>query len=102
MLAAYAELWAAIGADGDVLPAVTVHDSLAVECPAERVDWVAAAVADALQRGFARWCPDVPLHVDVDVRTSLSDTDVVRSFAFSELAPPADVPALQDVGSTGS
>jgi DNA polymerase I-like protein with 3'-5' exonuclease and polymerase domains len=102
MLAAYAELWAAIGADGDVLPAVTVHDSLAVECPAERVEWVAAVLADAMLRGFARWCPDVPLHVDTDVRTSLSDADVVRSFAFSELAPPAGVPALQDMGSTGS
>ena len=88
MLAAYAELWAEIGADAELLPAVTVHDSLAVECPVERAEWVASAELEALRRGFARWCPDVPLAVDVDVRTSLSDADVVRSFTLSDPTRP--------------
>ena len=102
MLAAYAELWAMIGGDADLLPAVTVHDSLAVECPGDRAEPVAAAVVEALRRGFARWCPDVPLAVDVDVRTSLSDGDVVRRFAPADLAASAAARPLQDVGSTGS
>ena len=105
MLAAYAELWAEIGADADLLPAVTVHDSLAVECPLERAEWVASAELEALRRGFARWCPDVPLHVEVDVRTSLSDTDVVRSFALSDLTRPVAGSAtgrLSHAASTGS
>jgi hypothetical protein len=92
MLGAYGELWTAIGSDGDLLPAVTVHDSLAVECPLDRADEVAAALVEALRRGFARWCTDVPLAVDVDVRTSLSDSDVTRTF------PPS---AFPDAGRAG-
>lgn len=105
MLAAYAELWALIGSDADLLPAVTVHDSLVVECPLDRAEPVAAAVVEALRRGFARWCTDVPLAADVDVRTSLSDGDVVRRLTAAAVAvrgTTAADRALQDVGSTGS
>jgi DNA polymerase I-like protein with 3'-5' exonuclease and polymerase domains len=84
MLAAYAELWASLRADRDLSPAVTVHDSVAVECSQERADEVGAMVLAALERGFGRWCPDVPLAVEIDVRSSLSDSDVIRA-----LDPPS-------------
>lgn len=78
MLAAYAELWARLADDPDVLPAVTVHDSVAVECPGHRALEVAEAVNEALAAGFARFCPDVPLAVDLDVRSSLASVDVIE------------------------
>jgi DNA polymerase I-like protein with 3'-5' exonuclease and polymerase domains len=77
MLAAYGELWARFAHDPDVLPAVTVHDSVVLECPLHRASEVAEQVEAALVAGFGRFCPDVPLAVDVDVRASLSSDDVL-------------------------
>jgi hypothetical protein len=72
MLAAYAELWERLAGDVELAPVLTVHDSLVVECPEGRADEVGAMVVASLEAGFARVCPDVPLAVDVDTRTSLA------------------------------
>jgi DNA polymerase I-like protein with 3'-5' exonuclease and polymerase domains len=77
MLAAYAELWARIAGDDQLAPVLTVHDSLVVECPLERAGEVSAVVRAALEAGFARFCPDVPLEVDLDVRPSLAPLGAV-------------------------
>jgi DNA polymerase I-like protein with 3'-5' exonuclease and polymerase domains len=72
MLAAYAELWERLAGDVELAPVLTVHDSLVVECPEGRADEVGAMVVASLEAGFARFCPDVPLAVDVDTRSSLA------------------------------
>ena len=68
MLVAYGELWRLIAGWSSVEPVVTVHDSLVVECDERDADEVAWLVFSALQRGFARFCPDVPVAVSFDVR----------------------------------
>lgn len=84
MLAAYGELWRLIAARPTVEPVVTVHDSIVVCCDETDADEVAGLVLTALQRGFARFCPDVPVAVSLDVRRSLADADLVRT-----VRPPA-------------
>ena len=72
MLAAYAELWDRIAPDRELWPVLTVHDSIVVECPAERAEEVARMVRDAIVAGFGRFCVDVPVGVDIDIRPSLA------------------------------
>ena len=72
MLGAYAALWARIGADDSLWPVLTVHDSIVVECPADRAEEVCKMVEEAVVAGFGQFCPDVPVTVDIDVRPSLS------------------------------
>ncbi|MDH4148562.1 MAG: DNA polymerase, partial [Acidimicrobiia bacterium] len=80
MLAAYGELWSILASEASWAPVLTVHDSLVVECPADDAGRAGTALLDALRRGFGRFCPDVPLAVDLDVRTSLADASVVERY----------------------
>jgi len=77
MLAAFDLLWAWMADDPEVWPVQTVHDSVVLECPEHRAGEVAGRVRAALSAAMTRFCPDVAVRVDVDVRTSLDDADVV-------------------------
>lgn len=86
MLEAYARLWAWLGDDEAVWAVQTVHDSVVLECPLERAGEVRLRLEAALAGAMARFCPDVAVRVDVDVRHSLADADII---AAEELpAPP--------------
>lgn len=86
MLAAFARLWEWLADDPDVWPVQTVHDSVVLECPAERRDEVCRKLGEALTDAMARYTPDVAVRVDVDARGSLSGADVLPADAS-----PADV-----------
>jgi hypothetical protein len=77
MLAAFGLLWHRLADDTEVWPVQTVHDSVVLECPAGRAAEVAGLLEQAMMQAMARFCPDVAVRVDVDVRTSLADTDVI-------------------------
>ena len=67
-----------VGGPGDeVRPVQTVHDSVVVECAQSAGSAVAGQLKEALEGAMARFCPDVVAHADADVRTSLSDGDVI-------------------------
>ena len=83
MLAAFATLQhTLVPGDGDgvgldVRPVQTVHDSVVVECDLSAGLAVAGRLKEALEGAMARFCPDVVAYADADVRTSLSDRDVI-------------------------
>ncbi|MDY7101299.1 MAG: DNA polymerase [Actinomycetota bacterium] len=77
MLAAYGRLWGEIAADESIWPVQTVHDSLVVECDRADAHRVGAVLRSVMAGAFEDLCPDVPAVVDVDVRTTLSDDDVI-------------------------
>jgi len=79
MLAAFGLLWERFADDGEVWPVQTVHDSVVLECPTERAGEVAGVLEAAMVAAMARFCPDVAVRVDVDVRLSLADDDVLDS-----------------------
>jgi hypothetical protein len=54
-----------------------VHDSVVVECDAVEAGAVATEVKTALESAMRRFCSDVTPRADVDIRTSLSETDVL-------------------------
>ena len=77
MLAAFAGLWDEFADDDEVWPVQTVHDSVVLECPRARAGEVASLLERTMAGAMARFCPDVAVRVDVDVRTSLADADVI-------------------------
>jgi hypothetical protein len=77
MLAAYGMLPERLRAVPAVAPVQTVHDSVVVECPAEHGVETARTLKATLEDALAAMCPDVPPRADADVRTSLSDADVL-------------------------
>jgi hypothetical protein len=79
MLAAYGDLHRRLRAFSSARPVQTVHDSVVIECDAVEAESVAADVKAALESAMRRFCPDVTPRADVDIRTSLSEADVVRS-----------------------
>ncbi len=78
MLAAYGDLHERLRAFPSARPVQTVHDSVVIECDTAEADAVAAEVRTALESAMRRFCPDVTPRADVDIRTSLSEADVVR------------------------
>ncbi len=79
MLDAFARLHNRLGAIEGAKGVQTVHDSVVVECLESDADKVAALVRDTLEEAMQHWCPNVPAVVDTDIRTSLSDKDIVRT-----------------------
>lgn len=77
MLEAYGMLHQRLRSFPDAAGVQTVHDSVVVECPADRADELAAVVKSTLEDAMALWCPDIPAVADTDIRRSLSDADVV-------------------------
>lgn len=77
MLVAYGDLHHRLRQHPTARPVQTVHDSIVIECDRGDAGAVAADVVAALEAASLRYCPDVTPKVDVDVRTSLSDRDVL-------------------------
>lgn len=77
MLVAYADLHRRLGRFPSARPVQTVHDSVVVECDRADAARVVEEVRAALEDATRRFCPDVTPKADVDVRTSLADTDVI-------------------------
>ena len=77
MLLAYADLHRRLRRYPEAWPVQTVHDSIVVEC--RRVDGpvLAREIRQAMEEASLRLCPDVVPRADVDLRTSLSDGDVL-------------------------
>ena len=78
MLEAYAGLHRGLRAFPSARPVQTVHDSVVIECDIAEADAVADVVREALEAASLRFCPDVRPQVDVDVRRSLDEADVVE------------------------
>lgn len=78
MLTAYADLHHRLGPYPGAKPVQTVHDSVVVECGRKEAPRVAVEVREALEQASLRFCPDVAAKADVDIRTSLSDSDIVE------------------------
>lgn len=56
----------------------TVHDSVVIECDEQDAPALAIEVKEALEAAMSHWCPDVPTRADTDLRTSLSETSIVK------------------------
>jgi DNA polymerase I-like protein with 3'-5' exonuclease and polymerase domains len=67
-------------------PVITVHDSITIECDKADADLVANLLRDAVEGAMNRYCPTVVAKVDVDVRASLSDDDILWELAPREAA----------------
>ncbi len=78
MLAAYGNVHHRLRAFPTARPVQTVHDSVVIECDRSDAPAVAGAVKESLESAMRRFCPDVTPRADVDIRTSLSETDVLR------------------------
>lgn len=78
MLAAYGALHASLQLFSDARPVQTVHDSVVVECDRANAVAVAETVRTVLESTSRRFCPDVAAKADVDIRSSLDDSDVVQ------------------------
>lgn len=79
MLVAYADLDRRLRSVPGARPVQTVHDSVVIECERSDAGRVVVAVRDALEAASRRFCPDVTPGADVDIRTSLADTDVIAT-----------------------
>lgn len=77
MLVAYADLHRRLCARDGALPVQTVHDSIVVECNRPDAEALAHDMREALEQASLRFCPDVVPRADVDIRTSLADSDVL-------------------------
>ena len=77
MLAAYALVHDALGRFDEAFGVQTVHDSVVVECRADQATEVARAVKAAMEAGLARFCPDVAVRADTDIRRSLDPADII-------------------------
>lgn len=91
MLEAFARLWTWLADDPDVWPVQTVHDSVVLECPAARAAEVRRRLEAELAAAMARFCPDVAVRVDVEVRRSLADADVLAPAELLAVPVPAGV-----------
>ncbi len=69
----------------------TVHDSVLVECDRSEAVEVATTVKRTLEEAMLLWCPDVPAVADTDIRTSLSDSDVIDLAEVGSPQQPAGV-----------
>ncbi len=79
MLAAYADLDQRLRSIPSSRPVQTVHDSVVIECDRSDAGRVTVEVREALEAASRRFCPDVRPRADVDVRISLSESDIVES-----------------------
>ena len=86
MLAAYANLHLRLQCYPGAVPVQTVHDSVVIECDRAYAVDLMVEVRESLEQASLRFCPDVAPRADVDVRTSLSDHDVI---AVSDLVKVA-------------
>ena len=88
MLVSYAMLHERLSHRPTAWPVQTVHDSVVVECDRDEAEVVMIEVAQSLEEASLVFCPDVTPKADVDIRTTLADSDVVKLY---EPNPSADV-----------
>lgn len=79
MLAAYADLHLRLRSYPGARPVQTVHDSVVIECSMADAPQLVEEVREALEQASSSFCPDVVPKADVDVRRSLSESDVLRT-----------------------
>ncbi len=77
MLAAYADLGHRLRRYPSARPVQTVHDSVVIECDRFEAAQLVKEVREALEQASLLFCPDVTPKADVDIRRSLSDSDVL-------------------------
>lgn len=58
-------------------PVLSVHDSLVLEVDEADAQDLAIVIARSVEAAMARFCPGVTCKVDVDIRRSLADDDVI-------------------------
>ncbi len=79
MLAAYALIHDRLGRYDEAFGVQTVHDSVVVECRADQATDIARDVKEAMEAGLARFCPDVAVRADTDIRRSLDPSDIITT-----------------------
>ena len=79
MLEAYGLLNGRLSRFSEAVGVQTVHDSVVVECRRDEAIEVASLVKATMEEAMRLWCPDIPAQADTDIRTSLSDNDVVET-----------------------
>ena len=77
MLIAYQDLHHRLATIRSAQPVQTVHDSVVIECHRDDAAAVTHEVRSALEQACARLCPTIKPKVDIDVRASLAETDVL-------------------------
>lgn len=77
MLTAYADLHTRLRDYPGAVPVQTVHDSVVIECNRAEAPAIVREVREALEEASKRFCPDVVPKADVDIRTTLADSDIV-------------------------
>jgi DNA polymerase I-like protein with 3'-5' exonuclease and polymerase domains len=77
MLVAYAELDRRLRGIPNARPVQTVHDSVVIECDRTDARRVMIDVREALESASRRFCPEVQPRADVDVRSSLAESDIL-------------------------
>lgn len=85
MLDAYGHLHRSLTAYPTARPVQTVHDSVVIECDVTDASAVAELVRRALEAASVRLCPDVVPGVDIDIRRSLSEQDLMDAAASTKL-----------------
>ena len=78
VLNAFANIWEMLKQYPGAYPVQSVHDSLTIECYEDQSKEIAQKVKKSLEEAMLNWCPTVPAKADCDIRTSLSDEDVVE------------------------
>jgi len=79
MLEAYGLLHVRLSRFDNAVGVQTVHDSVVVECNRSDAHEVGIVVKDTMEEAMQIWCPDIPAKADTDVRSSLSDQDVIEN-----------------------
>ena len=79
MLEAYGLLYIRLSRFDSAIGVQTVHDSVVVECNRSDAHEVAKVVKGTMEEAMRTWCPDIPAKADTDVRSSLSDHDVIEN-----------------------
>ena len=79
MLEAYGLLNERLVAFSEAFGVQTVHDSVVVECNLDEAPAIASVVKAAMEEAMQIWCPDIPAQADTDIRSTLSDGDVIET-----------------------
>ena len=79
MLEAYGLLHMRLAAFSEAFGVQTVHDSVVVECHRNEAPAIASIVKATMEEAMQIWCPDIPAQADTDIRSTLSDGDVIET-----------------------
>jgi len=79
MLEAYGLLNERLVAFSEAFGVQTVHDSVVVECNLDEAPAIASVVKATMEEAMRIWCPDIPAQADTDIRSTLSDGDVIET-----------------------